>query len=139
MRTAEEICRKQGLRLTATRRRVLEILLESRRAMGAYDILDRLKAESLAKAPPIVYRALDFLISCGFAHRIEALNAFVACIHPEGAHEPGFLICNSCHKVAETRDPALREGAETAAENAGFQASRIVVEITGLCPDCAAA
>ncbi|MFS4437818.1 Fur family transcriptional regulator [Paracoccaceae bacterium GXU_MW_L88] len=125
--------------MTATRRRVLEILLESHKAMGAYEILDRLKEEGLAKAPPIVYRALDFLTSCDFAHRIEALNAFVACIHPEGAHQPGFLICNSCHKVAETHEPALRNGAHTAARNAGFNPTRIVVEITGLCPDCASA
>ncbi len=40
---AESHCAEHGLRLTESRRRVLEILLEAHRAMGAYEILDRLR------------------------------------------------------------------------------------------------
>ncbi len=47
--------------MTPVRRRVLEILLEKHRAMGAYDVLDRLAAEGFGNQPPVAYRALDFL------------------------------------------------------------------------------
>jgi Fur family zinc uptake transcriptional regulator len=75
--------RARGLRLTPVRVRVLEILSEAHRAMGAYEILERLAAEGLGAQPPVAYRALDFLIAAGFVHKVERLNAYVACCHPE--------------------------------------------------------
>ncbi len=133
---AERRCGAEGLRLTDVRRRVLEILLARHRAMGAYDILEVLSAEGLGSQPPVAYRALDFLVANGFAHKIERLNAFVACGHPSGECAPAFLICRVCEKVAEAQatpeDGAL--GASAAA--AGFVIERAVVEAVGLCPDC---
>ena len=69
--------------------------------MGAYELLDVLRAEGLAAQPPTVYRALDFLVGHGFAHKIERLNAFVACAAPGERHAPAFLICTGCGAVAE--------------------------------------
>ena len=68
-------CAADGLQLTPVRRRVLEILLERHRALGAYEILDVLRDEGLGSQPPVAYRALEFLTKHGFAHRIERLNA----------------------------------------------------------------
>ncbi|RMD92342.1 MAG: transcriptional repressor, partial [Alphaproteobacteria bacterium] len=74
---AEARCRESGLRLTPLRRRVLEILLESHRPLGAYDILARLRADGRPAQPPVAYRALDFLVAHGLAHRLHSLNAFL--------------------------------------------------------------
>ena len=82
MAQIEAHCAKEGLQLTPVRRRVLEILLHEHRALGAYDILDKLRSEGLGSQPPVAYRALDFLVTHGFAHKIERLNAFVACANP---------------------------------------------------------
>ena len=58
-----------------------------------------------ADAPPTVYRALDFLMANGFVHKLESVNAFVACHHPSSAaHSVPFLICNSCHSAVELED-----------------------------------
>lgn len=133
----EAICAAQGLRLTAPRRRVLEILLEGHRALGAYDVLARIAAEGFAAHPPVAYRALDFLVAHGFAHRIEGINAFVACPCPGRRHRPAFLICRGCRAVAEADAPepaALAPGADAA----GFRIERTVLETQGLCPACAA-
>ncbi len=43
--------------------------------IGAYEILDRLRAEGLGSKPPGAYRALNFLTANGLAHRLERLNA----------------------------------------------------------------
>ncbi len=128
--------RKRGLRLTPARVRVLEILSEAHRAMGAYEILDRLRAEGLGSQPPVVYRALDFLTGAGFVHRIERLNAYVACCHPGGAHGACFLICAGCRKVAEIEDGALDITLAQAAAGRGFAMRRTVLEIEGICPAC---
>ncbi len=134
---AQAHCDSLGLRLTPVRRRTLEILLVEHRALGAYDVLALLAAEGLGSQPPVAYRALDFLVKAGFAHKIEALNAYTACVHPGLDHTPAFLICRTCETVAEA-DTALTKGRlGDAARAAGFTIERTVVEATGLCPDCA--
>ena len=136
---AEVLVATGGLRLTPVRRRVLEILLEAHRALGAYDVLNRLAAEGFGNQPPVVYRALDFLVEHGLAHRIQRLNAFAACMHPGTAHAPVFLICRTCHMVAEADGTAVGHALVAAAGAAGFAVERSTVEALGLCPACKAA
>jgi Fur family zinc uptake transcriptional regulator len=137
---ARRACEARRLRLTPARERTLAILLESHAALGAYDVLERLRAEGFGAAPPLAYRALEFLTENGFAHRIEKLNAFVACgrLSDDAAGAPAFLICRACRQVAETSAaPAMAALAPQAAA-LGFRPERVVVEIEGLCPACAA-
>lgn len=136
---AESVCAVAGARLTPVRRRVLEILLEDHRAMGAYAILDRLRAEGLGAQPPVAYRALDFLVRHRLAHRIEHLNAFVACARPGPAHAPVFLICRGCSAVAEAPAAPVMAALGAAAGEAGFAIDQAMVEAEGLCPACQAA
>lgn len=133
---AEAVSAARGARLTPVRRRALEILLESHRAMGAYDVLDRLAADGFGKQPPVAYRALDFLVEQGLAHRIARLNAFTACVHPGEEHSAAFLICRACHAVAETEAEAVRTALDVTAETLGFAVERATVEAMGLCPAC---
>ena len=133
LRAAEETCDGRGLSLTPLRRRTLEILLESHAALGAYDVLARLEAEGFGSKPPVAYRALGFLVDNGFAHRIEGLSAFVACARPGAPHDPSFLVCRSCRRVAEE---AIEAPLAPEAEAEGFAIERTVVEAQGLCPAC---
>lgn len=133
---AEARLQESGARLTPVRRRVLEILLEEHRALGAYDVLNRLAAEGFGNQPPVAYRALDFLEEHGLAHRIRRLNAFCACMHPGEAHAPLFLICRGCDSVAEAAGAAVRTALDTAAAAAGFTVERSTVEALGLCTAC---
>ncbi|EEX16986.1 transcriptional regulator, Fur family [Citreicella sp. SE45] len=134
--SAEETCAEQGLQLTAQRRRVLEILLQEHRAMGAYELLDVLRSEGQGAQPPTVYRALDFLVTNGFAHKIERLNAFVACAHPGERHAPAFLICKGCGSVAEMPSRDIARAVREAAAGLAFEVSRMVIEAEGACPSC---
>jgi Fur family zinc uptake transcriptional regulator len=129
-------CADNGLQFTPVRKRVLEILLEHHRAMGAYEILDILRNENLGSQPPVVYRALDFLINNGFAHKIERVNAFTACTHVGQDHAPAFLICTSCDAVVETQSEMSKEVLTRAAKGTGFAISRVVIEAEGQCPKC---
>ncbi len=133
LKGAEAVCAARGLQLTPVRRRVLEILLEAHAALGAYDVLGRLSEEGLGSKPPVAYRALGFLVENGLAHRIEKLNAYVACAHPGEAHDAAFMICRVCGLVAEAEPRGML--ARTAGE-AGFQIESLVIEAEGLCPDC---
>lgn len=133
---AADHCAALGLQFTPVRKRTLEILLGEHRAMGAYDVLEILGQEGFGAQPPVVYRALEFLVKNGFVHKIERLNAFVGCVHPGADHTPAFLICRECHTVAETRArPAMNLLKELAGES-GFRVERAVIEAEGLCPNC---
>lgn len=136
---AEALVAEKGLRLTPVRRRVLEILLEAHRALGAYDVLTRLAAEGFGNQPPVAYRALDFLEEQGLAHRIRRLNAFTACMHPGETHAPAFLICRGCDAVAEAPAAPVLVALEAAAADTGFVIERSNIEALGLCPACQAA
>ena len=131
---AEGVCRANKVQFTPIRRRVLEILLERHKALGAYDILETLRAEGHAAQPPVAYRALDFLVKQGLVHRIEKLNAFVACALPGEAHNAAFLICRKCDAVAETE--GATSALDAAAADAGFALEDAVIEAEGLCPTC---
>ena len=134
--SAEARCKEQGLRLTPVRRKVLEMLLQEHRALGAYAILDHLREAGFGSQPPVAYRALDFLVQNGFAHKVERLNAFVACSHPGATHSPAFMICRKCDAVAEAQSAPAKGVLGAAARAAGFEIERTVVEAEGLCPDC---
>jgi Fur family transcriptional regulator, zinc uptake regulator len=134
---AEAHCLTQKLHFTPVRRRVLEILLQDHRALGAYEILDVLATEGLGSQPPVIYRALEFLVGHGLAHRIEQINAYTACAHPGQTHVPAFLICRVCKAVAEAETELAQGRLGDAARTVGFTIERIVVEAEGLCPACA--
>lgn len=123
--------------MTPVRRRTLEILLEAHRAMGAYEVLDRLAEDGFGRQPPVAYRALEFLVEHGLAHRLQRLNAFAACLHPGEDHAPVFLICRECDRVAETSAPTVRDELHGAAGGLGFTIERATIEALGLCPVCA--
>lgn len=135
---AEDLCRREGTKLTPGRRRVLEILTEEGRPLGAYDMIEKIAAATGKHPAPIsVYRALDFLLESGLVHRLASRNAFLACPHGHRHEEPVvFLICETCGSVSEaTSKPLHREIAALGIES-GFAPHNQILEITGLCRSC---
>lgn len=137
---ADTLCQQKGLRLTALRRRVLELVWQSHKPLGAYDILAVLSEQDGRRAaPPTVYRALDFLLDNGLVHRIASLNAFMGCVHPEHAHQGQFLICRACHIAVELEQPSITQAINEGASTVGFSVETQTVEVVGLCSNCKAA
>ena len=126
------LTRNQGL--------VLEALSRADAPLSAYTILDQLRDAGF-RAPPQVYRALEKLVESGRVHRLESLNAFVACQHPgcDGHTTVAFTICEQCDRVAEVSDTALVERIREIADASGFRVAKSTVELRGLCADCASA
>lgn len=136
LKTASSLCDARRARMTPIRRRVLEILLAEHKAMGAYDVLERLRRDGLADKPPVAYRALNFLVDQGLVHRVEKLNAYVACDNPQAQHQPMFLICDTCQHVAERQNNLVEDLGTVIDAESGFQVQKMVFEAQGLCPSC---
>ena len=135
--TAEAYCKNRKLHFTPVRRKVLEILVQEHRAIGAYTILERLRKDGFGSQPPLAYRALEFLTMHGLAHKIERLNAFISCTHPTQEHSPAFLICRTCNSVAETTLDVAKSSLGGIARAAKFRMEELVMESEGVCSTCA--
>ncbi|RMH93562.1 transcriptional repressor [Lysobacter pythonis] len=136
----ERACGERGLRLTPIRAHVLKLIAEAGQPIKAYDLLDRVRMGEGpgAAAPPTVYRALDFLMANGFVHKLESVNAFVACHHPNAArHSVPFLICSRCHSAVELEDEGVVAALDARARSLGFLPQAQTLEVHGLCAKCA--
>lgn len=129
-------CDVRGLRLTSLRRSVLELIAVSDKPVKAYDLLDQLKNERAGAAPPTIYRALDFLLEQGFIHKLESINAFVSCHHPDEAHQVPFLICDECSSAVEICDERVAALLSAQAREHGFRARAQTLEVHGVCAHC---
>ena len=136
---AEAMCARANESLTPLRRRVFELLLDRDGPVKAYDLLDDLKHAQASAKPPTVYRALDFLVRLGLAHRIESMNAFVACDIGSCERSTIFLICERCGASTEIDSGHALHDVSDAARRIGFALKRTVIEASGLCARCAEA
>ncbi len=134
---ASTACNRQNTQLTELRRTVLGLVLQAERPLTAYQLLDRLKETRRGAMPPTIYRALDFLLDNKLIHKVERLNAFVACESGHHDHSVQFLICRVCGQVTELEDCGVCHALEEAARAKGFQPSGTVVEVEGTCGACA--
>jgi Fur family zinc uptake transcriptional regulator len=116
---------------------IVEALKGAGRPVSAYEIIDRLRDKALL-APQTVYRALDRLIAQGSAHRLESLNAFVACAHLSHKGAAVFAICESCGTVEEFDEPRAVAALAAWAKKARFATRSMTLEIRGRCAECTA-
>lgn len=126
--------------LTKNQSLVMGALKRSDGPLSAYTILDQLRNHGF-RAPLQVYRALDKLVEFGLVHRLESLNAFVACRHPDcDGHETiAFMICDECGQVSEITDNSLARRLKQLAGGAGFTLKKSAIELRGICANCQAA
>ena len=137
MERARAAFETKGLKLTPLRRSVFrEIAASQHKAIGAYEVLDRLAARGERLAPISVYRAIEALVAAGIVHRFESRNAFFAC---HAGHETRRLVlaCETCGRVAEVDGDRVFGAIDKSAASAGFSARSAVVEVWGLCASCA--
>ncbi|MBP6818549.1 MAG: transcriptional repressor [Ferrovibrio sp.] len=133
---AEAHCAATGAKLTPIRRRVLELIWNSHKPAGAYDLLGELSRDGQKVAPPTVYRALDFLVESGLVHRVESLNAFIGCTEPGHERQQEIFLCRECGTAFEISDPELGKRIQHNAASLGFKVERQTIEVVGLCRDC---
>jgi Fur family zinc uptake transcriptional regulator len=134
---AKNVCKKRGARFTLAREQVFLLLCQHKGAIGAYDLLDELKATDASAKPATIYRALDFLSKQGFVHKIESINAFVMCHHfSECNHPVQLFICDQCNNVEEIQSNNLDLALRSMADATGFTISHQIVEAHGTCKAC---
>lgn len=133
---AAHICQNRQQRLTPIRKLVLQLIWQSHKPLGAYDLLPALAAAGFNSAPPTVYRALDFLREQGLAHRINSLNAYIGCSHPAQTCHNSFLICIRCQSAVELESVDITQAVHQHVQAMGFKVVSENLEVAGICPSC---
>lgn len=131
MAVAEQVFADHNERFTKLRAHIFELILQSDGAVRAYDLLDQIKRERGSPRPPTVYRALETLSKLGLIHRVEALNAYIACTHFGDGKAAAFFICQNCRRVDERHADAHLDRAPD-----GFTVKRSMIEHFGTCAKC---
>ena len=138
---AEGLCADRGVKFTEKRKQVLTGLLESKKALSAYELADYVRDKFNSQLPAMsVYRILDFLEEVDLVHRLDSAQKYVACSHIACNHEhelSQFLICRSCYLVEEiSLGKDLVSALKRSAEKAGFRLTNQELEFDSLCGNC---
>ncbi len=138
---AERQCKSHGARLTDKRKQVLTGLLQSEKALSAYELADYFTKELDQSIPAMsIYRILEFLQQEQLVHKLNLANKYIACSHITCEHEhavPQFLICNKCQKVKEISiNKAMIDDLQQNVENAGFHLASPQLEMNCVCESC---
>ena len=138
---AEGLCADRGVKFTEKRKQVLTGLLESKKALSAYELTDYVRDRFSSQLPAMsVYRILDFLEGVDLVHRLDSAQKYVACSHIACNHEhelSQFLICRSCYLVEEiSLGKGLMSSLKRSAEKAGFRLTNQELEFDSLCGNC---
>ncbi len=125
-------------KLTRNQTLVLNTLKNAKGPLSAYAILNHLREEGF-RAPLQVYRALEKLVQLKCIHRLESVNAFMVCLHPENCqHElTTFIICENCGTVNEIQNQTIVSSLKQMVQAVDFQAHKSTLEVRGLCKKCA--
>lgn len=113
---------------------IFQVMQKAGRPVGAYDLITELRGHDLA--PATVYRALDRLIEDGRAHKLESINAFVACSQHRDNEPPAFAICDSCGNVTEFAECAVSEALRNWCRSRAFAPKAMTLEVHGTCHEC---
>lgn len=138
---AEQACKAHGARLTSKRKKVLSGLVQSEKALSAYELIDFYKSEFSDSIQAMsMYRILDFLQGEHLVHKLNTANKYIACSHITCDHNhaiPQFLVCDECQKVKEVdiNQSTIAELTSNV-EQAGFYLSGFQLEINCLCESC---
>ena len=117
---------------------IVGALRDAGRPVSAYELIDQLRGTATL-APQTVYRALDRLIASGSAHRLESLNAFVACAHLTHDGAAVFAICDDCGTVTEFEEPRAIAALAAWAKKSKFHTRAMTLELRGRCAACTSA
>lgn len=132
----KELLKKNGLSITASRKKILDLFYESTGALAHADIE---KNTDAAFDRVTVYRTLQTFVEKGIIHQIPTTDnsiLYALCKHncEQGHHHDNHVhfICNNCDNTFCLDDVTVPE----VKLPIGFQPTQSAMVVTGLCQEC---
>lgn len=133
----EEHLKKSGLKLTPQRNRIFQRAFDTHEHFSAEQLYGWLKEEgSEGASRATVYRTLGMLTEGGFLESLDAGQGELLYEHVLGHSHHDHMVCTSCGRIEEFREPRIEELQEAMAEKLGFRLTSHSMRLFGLCPTC---
>lgn len=128
--------REKGVRITETRKAVIDFIIQSHDHPSADMIYQALLPAFPNMSLATVYNNLKVLIDEGFVSELKVRNDTTTYYDFMG-HQHLNVICEKCGRIADM-DLDLPDVQQEAAEQTGYQITKSQMVVYGICPDCVA-
>ena len=128
--------REKGVRITETRKAVIDFIIQSHDHPSADMIYQALLPAFPNMSLATVYNNLKVLIDEGFVSELKVRNDTTTYYDFMG-HQHLNVICEKCGRIADM-DLDLPDVQQEAADQTGYQITKIQMVVSGICPDCVA-
>jgi len=126
----------KGFRMTRDRRVILQVLGEVSIPLTAEDILERVNAALPGMALSTVYRTLDKLVNRGSVQRTLLSNDGHAFFELTGNTHRHYMVCLGCRRMFPLTCCPVKDFANSAAEELGFEVTDHSLVLYGYCRHC---
>ncbi|MFZ9035498.1 MAG: Fur family transcriptional regulator [Francisellaceae bacterium] len=130
-------CQQHKIRLTTFRKMLIELLLQYKKPLTAYEILGEMKKNHPNANIMSIYRNLEFFRQHKLIHKLDSSNRFSLCCHPSDSLCQIF-ICQRCGAKVESHNTALSQMIHSLATDTGFELKQNKIELSGICRRCSA-
>jgi Fur family ferric uptake transcriptional regulator len=124
-----------GVRLTAPRRAVAELISGQGGHFTAADLVDAAKAMHPGLGRATIFRSLELLSGLGVVERLDLPNgehAYVGC-EPSHHHH---VVCSNCGRSSDFDDADLSAVVDSVAHRTGYRIDSHRLELFGECASC---
>ena len=128
--------REKGVRITETRKAVIDFIIQSHDHPSADMIYQALLPAFPNMSLATVYNNLKVLIDEGFVSELKVRNDTTTYYDFMG-HQHLNVICEKCGRIADM-DLDLPDVQQEAADQTGYQITKSQMVVYGICPDCVA-
>lgn len=132
---ARALLNESGGRITPARISVLSLLLDAKSAMTHQDLEKSAQQQGLKFDRVTLYRALDWLVEQGMAHKISGIDRSwrYSALAEASMQQHAHFHCKNCNQVfcLEKLQPALIFSLPP-----GYKVDEIELNLQGYCPDC---
>jgi len=136
VKNLKETLKKKGIRLTKARKKIIEILVTSKKHLSPDEIYSILKKSCPSTGYATVYRTLKILTDEKITRKrkFNEKSSLYELAAEEKHHD--HLICVKCGTIIEFEDRRIEKLQEKIAKKFGFKIEDHKLELYGLCPAC---
>jgi Fe2+ or Zn2+ uptake regulation protein len=127
--------KEKGMRITAQREAIVDILLTSEKALDPLEVYDLTRRSHPSLGVVTVYRTMECLEHLGLLQKVHqacGCNKYLKL--KEGHHH--LLICTNCGRAVYFEGLNFEDQFEKVAENNNFQLQDHWLQLSGLCGRC---
>lgn len=130
-----EILQKNGCRLTAPRRAVVETMEGNMHALTPVEVFDEARTQCPGLGLVSVYRTLEKLEQLGLVQRVHQTRSCQAFVKKGDGHQH-LLVCHNCGRAVLFEGDQLDHLFNSISKATGFQIENHWLQVFGLCKNC---